>query len=98
MHSADFVKSESKYKLKKINNFKKIFMPNLPVVDVDVDADACVDVDDGVALVADTAMAVPRLNRHDLKIDYLIHDGDDQLGQLYFDFCFVFVFNFELNG
>lgn len=70
-------------------------MTNLPVVDVDVDADACVDAGDGVALVADTAMEVPRPNRHDLKIDYLIHDEDDQLGQLFFGF-FV-LFNFELN-
>lgn len=59
---------------------------DLPVVDVDVDADACVDADDGVALVAGTAMMAPRPNRPDLKIDYLIHDEDDQLGQLLF--CF----------
>lgn len=61
-------------------------MANLPVVDVDADADACVDAGDGVALVASTAMMAPRINRHDLKIDYLIHDEDDQLGQLYFVF------------
>lgn len=63
-------------------------MANLPAVDVDVDADACVDAGDGVALVASTAMVAPRTYRHDLKIDYLIHDEDDQLGQLYFVFCF----------
>lgn len=52
------------------------------VADVGVDANACADADDGVALVADMAMTVPRLNRHDPKIDYLIHDEDDQLDPL----------------
>lgn len=39
-------------------------------------------VDDDAAPVADKAMMVPQLSRHDPKIDYLVHDEDDQLDQL----------------
>lgn len=55
---------------------------SIPVADVGVDANACADADDGVALVVDMATAVPRLSRHDPKIDYPTHDEDDQLDPL----------------
>lgn len=57
---------------------------NLPIADVDVDVNAYADVDDDAILVLDTVVLVQRLN-YDPKIDYLIHDEEGQLDQL-FDF------------
>lgn len=64
------------------NRKMKNSMKNLPVAGVDVDANACVDVDDGVTPVADTVIVVQQLSQPDPKIDYLVHDEDDQLDQL----------------
>lgn len=41
-----------------------------------------VDVGDDVAPVVNMAIVVPQLSQHDPKIDYLVHDEDDQLDQL----------------
>lgn len=65
-----------------IKKYKKFFFFDLPVVDVDVDANVCVGVDDGVTPVVDTVTMVPQLGQHDPKIDYLIHGEDGQLDQL----------------
>lgn len=63
-------------------SFRNInFLVCLPVVDVDVDANVCVGVDDGVTPVVSTVTVVP-LGQHDPKIDYLIHGEDGQLDQL----------------
>lgn len=64
---------------------KKSFLFDLPVVDVDVGVNVCVDVDDDATLVVDTVTMVPQIGQHDPKIDYLIHGEDGQLDQL---FCF----------
>lgn len=55
----------------------------LPVVGVDVDASVYADVGDDAIPVADMAKAVPQLGQHDPRIDYLVHDEDDQLDQLF---------------
>ena len=61
----------------------------LPVVGVDVGASVYADVDDDAIPVADMAKAVPQIGQHDPRIDYLVHDEDDQLDQLFVLLGFV---------